>query len=112
MKQKALTKNFCDDFKLKKTGGGGAGAVGKAACLDSQRLRIQTSDHKGSNFESCVWRAVSSHTSHHPQEVLLAQFSLYVHKDGLNLHSFHFYITSLLQMNRNIVHICVIYTNM
>ena len=42
------------------------------------------------NFESCVWRDVSSHSSHHPQEVLLAQFSLYVHKGGLKPHSFHF----------------------
>ena len=30
--------------------------------------------------------------SHHPQEVLLAQFSLYVHKGGLKPDSFHFYI--------------------
>ena len=42
------------------------------------------------NFESCVWRAVSSHPSHNPQEVLLAQFSLYVHKSGLKPDSFHF----------------------
>ena len=35
---------------------------------------------QGLNLESCVWRAVSSH---HPQEVLLAQFSLYVRKSGL-----------------------------
>ena len=28
--------------------------------------------------------------SHHPQEVLLAQFSLYVHEDGLKPDSFHF----------------------
>ena len=35
-----------------------------------------------SNFESCVWRTVSSQSSHHPREVLLAQFSLYVHKGG------------------------------
>ena len=41
---------------------------------------ISASDLQGLNFESCVWRAVSSH---HPQEVLLAQFSLYVHKSGL-----------------------------
>ena len=41
-------------------------------------------------LESCVWRAVSSHPSHYPQEVLLAQFSLYVHKGGLKPHSFHF----------------------
>ena len=27
---------------------------------------------------------------HHPQEVLLAQFSLYVHKGGLKPYSFHF----------------------
>ena len=30
-------------------------------------------------------------SSHHPQEVLLAQFSLYVHKGGLKPDSFHFY---------------------
>ena len=30
------------------------------------------------NFASCVWKAVSSHSFHLPQEVLLAQFSLYV----------------------------------
>ena len=38
---------------------------------------------------SCVWRTVSSQSSHHPQEVLLAQFSLYVHKGGLKPDSFH-----------------------
>ena len=42
-----------------------------------------------SNFESCVWRTVSSQSSHHPQGVLRAQFSLYVHKSGLNPDSFH-----------------------
>ena len=47
-------------------------------------------DRQGSNFESCVWRTVSSQSSHHPQEVLLAQFSLYVHKGGLKPDSFHF----------------------
>ena len=36
-------------------------------------------------------RTVSSHSSHHPQEVLLAQFSLYVHKGGLKPDSFHFF---------------------
>ena len=39
-------------------------------------------------LEFCVWRAVSSHSSHNPQQVFLAQFSLYVHKDGLKHHSF------------------------
>ena len=48
------------------------------------------SDRQGSNFESCVWRTVPSQSSHHPQEVILAQFSLYVHKGGLKPDSFHF----------------------
>ena len=48
------------------------------------------SDRQGSNFESCIWSTVSSQSSHHPQEVLLAQFSLYVHEVGLNPDSFHF----------------------
>ena len=48
------------------------------------------SDLQGLNFESCVWRAVPSHSSHHPQEVLLAQFSLYVHKSGLKPDSYIF----------------------
>ena len=48
------------------------------------------SDRQGSNFKSCVWRTVSSHSSHHPQEVLLAQYSLYVNKCGLKTHSLHF----------------------
>ena len=48
------------------------------------------SDRQGANFESCVWRTVPSHSSHHPQEVLLAQFSLYVHKGGLKPDSFYF----------------------
>ena len=43
------------------------------------------SDRQGSNLESCVWREVSSHSSHHPQEALLAQFSLCVHK---GIHAF------------------------
>ena len=42
-------------------------------------VACSASDRQGSNFESCVWREVSSHSSHDPQEALLAQFSLYVH---------------------------------
>ena len=38
---------------------------------------------------------VSSQSSHHPQEVLLAQFSLYVHKGGLKPDSFHFFIRTI-----------------
>ena len=87
--------------------GGGLGAVVRTACLESRRspalaLKFQrnkmfpsrslvknqyyggvglASDRQGSNLELCICRTVSSH---HPQEVLLAQFSLYVHKGGLN----------------------------
>ena len=38
---------------------------------------------------------MSSQSSHHPQEVLLARFSLYVHKGGLKPDSFHFYFEYL-----------------
>ena len=58
--------------------------------LRDREVACSASDCQGSNFESCVWRTVSSQSSHHPQEVLLAQFSLYVHKGGLKLDSFHF----------------------
>ena len=58
--------------------------------LRDREVACSASDRRGSNFESCVWRTVSSQSSHHPQEVLLAQFSLYVHKGGLKPDSFHF----------------------
>ena len=58
--------------------------------LRDPEVACSASDRQGSNFESCVWRTVSSQSSHHPQEVLLAQFSLYVHKGGLKPDSFHF----------------------
>ena len=61
--------------------------VSIAGGLRDREVACSASDRQGSNFESCVWRAVSSH---HPQEVLLAQFSLYVHKSGLKPDSFHF----------------------
>ena len=67
----------------------------KVSIVGSLRYRevaCSASDRQGSNFESCVWRTVSSQSSHHPQEVLLAQFSLYVHKGGLKPDSFHFYM--------------------
>ena len=44
--------------------------------LRVREVACSVSDRQGSNFESCVWRAVSLHSSHHPQEVLLAQFIL------------------------------------
>ena len=59
--------------------------------LRDREVACSASDRQGSNFESCVWRTVSSHSSDHPQEVLLAQFSLYVHKGGLKPDSFHLF---------------------
>ena len=57
--------------------------------LRDREVACSPSDRQGSNFESCVWRVVSSHSYHHPQEVDLAQFSLYVHKGGLEPHLSH-----------------------
>ena len=55
--------------------------------LRDREVACSASNHQpGSKFKSYIWRAVSSHSSHHPQEVILAQFSLYEHKP----HSFHF----------------------
>ena len=51
--------------------------------LRDREVACSASDLQGLNLEFFVWRAVSSHSSHHPQEVILAQFSLYVHKRGL-----------------------------
>ena len=59
--------------------------------LRDREVACSASDRQGSNFEFCVWRTVSSQSSHRPQEVLLAQFSLYVHKGGLKPDSFHFF---------------------
>ena len=58
--------------------------------LRDREVACSASDRQGSNFESCVWRTVSSHSSHHPQGVFLAQFSPYVHKGGLKPDLFHF----------------------
>ena len=82
----------------------------KVSIVGSLRDRLvacSASDRQGSNFESCVWRTVSSQSSHHPQEVLLAQFSLYVHKGGLNPDSFHFIsVTSFRQLYGNVCFCC------
>ena len=67
--------------------------------LRDREVECSASDRQGSNFEFCVWRTVSSQSSHHPQEVLLAQFSLYVHKGGLKPDSFHFCHAPLLWTN-------------
>ena len=67
-------------------------AVSIVGSLRDREVACSALDRQGSNFESCVWRTVSSQSSHHPQEVLMAQFSLYVHKGGLKPDSFHFFI--------------------
>ena len=54
-----------------------------------REVACSASDRQGSNFKSCVWRTVSSQSSHPPQEALLDQFSLYVHKGGLKPDLFH-----------------------
>ena len=85
----------------------------KVSIVGSLRDREEAcsaSDRQGSNFESCVWRTVSSQSSYHPQEVLLAQFSLYLHKGGLKPDSFHFIsnarrkYTSALENEREKIH--------
>ena len=68
--------------------------VSIAGSLRDREVACSASDRQGSNFKSCVWRTVSSQASHHPQEVLLAQFSLYVHKGGRKPDSFHLHDTS------------------
>ena len=77
--------------------------------LRDREVACSASDRQGSNFESCVWRTVSSQSSHHPQEVLLAQFSLYVHKGGLKPDSFHFIF--YLDWNLHCVSHCILNRN-
>ena len=64
--------------------------------LRDREVACSASDCQGSNFESCVWRAVSSHSSHYIEEVLLARCSLYVHKGSLKKHSFYFHFCHTL----------------
>ena len=82
--------------------------------LRDREVACSASDRQGANFESCVWRTVSSHSSHHPQKVLLAQFSLYVHKGGLKPDSFHSIsnpalVISILAKNIEIADVISIY---
>ena len=65
------------------------------------RPPCSASYQQGPNLESCVWEAVSSHSSHHLQEVLLTQFSLYVHKGGLKPHLFYFTWSSVSRLPAN-----------
>ena len=54
-----------------------------AGNLRDREIACSASDLQGLNFKSFVWRLASSHSAHHPQEVLLVQLSLYKHKGGL-----------------------------
>ena len=54
--------------------------------LRDREVACSASDRQGR-----ISNPVSSQSSHHPQEVLLAQFSLYVHKGGIKPHLFLFY---------------------
>ena len=73
--------------------------------LCDREVACSAIDRQGSNFESCVWRTVSSQSSHHPQEVFLAQFSLSVHKGGLKPDSFHFIYPFNMKFCHNILNV-------
>ena len=73
--------------------------------LRDREVACSASDRQGSSFEFCVWRTVSSQSSHHPQEVLLAQFSLYVHKGGLKPDSFALQVNGPMIWNDLPIHI-------
>ena len=74
--------------------------------LRDREVACSASDRQGSNFASCVWRTVSSQLFHHPQGVLLAQFSLYVHKGRLKPDSFHFTTPLLVRIYLILSHWC------
>ena len=78
--------------------------VSIAGSLRDREVACSASDRQGSNFESCVWRTVSSQSSHHPREVLLSQFSLYVHKGGLKPDSFHFWGRTISSRGRELLY--------
>ena len=73
-----------------------------------REVACSASDLQGFNFESCVWRAVSYHSSHHPQEVILVQCRLYGHKSGLKSDLFH--ISLISYVFTQIIQVYVIFT--
>ena len=66
------------------------GKLSIVGSLHDREVACSASYLQGLNFESCVWKAVSSHSFHHPQEVLLPYLSMYAHKSGIKPDSFHF----------------------
>ena len=61
-------------------------------------LEIQEGGSPGAVVKLPAWKvgdrgfepALSSHISHHPQDILLVQFILHVHKGGIKPHSFNY----------------------
>ena len=49
----------------------GLGGLKKTKMFRDREVACPASDLQCLNVEYCVWRAVSSHSSHHPREVLL-----------------------------------------
>ena len=64
--------------------------------LRDREVACSASARQGPNFRIlCLEDSVISIISiNHPQKVLLAQFSLYVHKGGLKPDSFHFAVSA------------------
>ena len=52
---------------------------------------------------------MSSHSSHHHQDVLLTQFSLHVHKRGIKPHSFHFILQKHIWCSHSVSFMTCIY---
>ena len=72
----------------------------RVGSLCDQEVACLASDRQGSNFESCDWRTVSSHL---PKEVLLAQFSLYVHNPHCKTFTdVEFHQPGLLQLGNSV----------
>ena len=64
--------------------------------LRDREVACSASDRRA-RISNPVSGGVSSQSSHHPQEVFLAQFSLYVHKGGLKPDSFHLCVIRMKQ---------------
>ena len=77
--------------------------------IRDREVARSASNLRGVNFEFCVWREVSSHSSHHPQGVLLAQ---YVHESGLKPDSFNFLWKRFPQGQENVHNLLMTLTQM
>ena len=74
--------------------------------LRDREVACTVSNLQGLNFESCVWRAVSSYSSHHPQKVLLAQFVHVCAQKCPKARLIHFiyYVEFIIQLFAQIYH--------